>query len=385
MRALGWLLQLWRRIEPVERLDWILETLGLRERVHQLVVAVFGGAIMFVVQSLRDAPIDWIALMVLGSAGLIFYLVNQLSAWSAYQNNRKALYQLNPSARPTIAFFTPRRLFACVMTLALAIFSLSLHRGPSGIEWPWSGETAPPPASMLPGQRALDNFYVSFSFPHPAGIAGNDVEIVLRFLNSEENPISVENISVLELFGNDKESYRRLDECYDPNMVDAKIQNDAAFPDDTPTQGSSGTKTLEFVSYKKPITMTLNGTEAKFPLLIPPRMPIIVAVSFEVSPLEKRRGGFNFFVVCPTIKFFDTVGLESIAICPGLIDMSFSKEESRDYWNRLSRLSPSLDHIVTIGPSSSTEDRYRVLAKRAGRFQLAPKVGTNSCPLVTAD
>jgi hypothetical protein len=138
MRALGWLLQLWRWVEPAERLDWILETLGLRERIRQIIAASLGGIAMFTFQRLRDAPIDWTILMVLGSGGLIFYFLNQLSQWSDIRNTYNALRALNPNVQPTIKFFTWRRMSTYVVTALLALFTLSLHRGPFGIEWPWS-------------------------------------------------------------------------------------------------------------------------------------------------------------------------------------------------------------------------------------------------------
>jgi len=138
MRTLGWLLlQLWRWVEPAERLDWILETLGLRARIHQIIAASLGGIAMFIFQRLRDAPIDWIIIMVLGSCGLIFYLLNQLTHWADIRSAHNTLRALNPNAQPTVKFFTWRRVSTYIVTAFLALFTLSLHRGPSGIEWPW--------------------------------------------------------------------------------------------------------------------------------------------------------------------------------------------------------------------------------------------------------
>jgi hypothetical protein len=391
MRAFGWLLQIWHRIEPVERLDWILETLGLRERVRQFVVAVFGGMIMFVAQRFRDAPIDWIILMALGAVGLIFYLLNQLSAWSSYQNNKKALYQLNPNARPTVAFFTPKRLFAYLATIALAAFAFNLHRGPSGIEWPWSGESSSPPAQTPPAQHntsgiasSLDNFHVSFSFPH---LASTEVEIELRFLNHEDNPISVENMGVIELFGNDKEPWLKLDECYDPNVFEAtKNVFNSSPPADSRTQGSYIGKMLQFVIYANPTNVRLNGIESRFPLEIPPKRPIIAYVTFPVDVVEKNRPTVNFSAVCPSMKLFDTRGQESVSVCPGLIDMTFSKEEySADSFRVANLIAAHEKHLSTIGPSPESGNVYKVWAQRAGRFQLTPKMGSNSCPLVSTN
>jgi hypothetical protein len=154
MRALSWLLRLWYRIEPAEHIDWILETLGLRERVRQIIAAGLGGVVMLIFQRLRDSPADWTALMVLGSAGLIFYVLNQLSQWSNNRNTYNTLRGLNPNAQPTITFFTRKRILAYSVTTFFAIFALTLHRSPSGIDWPWTREAptlqAPPQASETP-------------------------------------------------------------------------------------------------------------------------------------------------------------------------------------------------------------------------------------------
>jgi hypothetical protein len=162
MRALGWLLQLWHRIEPAERLDWILETLGLRERVHQIIAAGLGGIVMLIVQRLRDAPIDWTILMVFGTGGLVFYFLNQLSQWSNIRSTHNALRALNPNAQPTISFFTGKRISRYIITAVLAMFALSLHRGPSGIEWPWSrGISQPSP----PAQPSAPEMWLTRPLP----------------------------------------------------------------------------------------------------------------------------------------------------------------------------------------------------------------------------
>jgi hypothetical protein len=319
MRFLAWVQQIWRWLEPVERLDWLLETVGLRERIRQLVVAILGGVVMLIVQRLRDAPIDWIVLMVVGSAGLIFYSLKQLSEWSAYQKNKKALYQLNPNARPTVAFFTPRRLFAYIATLAVAMFALNLHRGSSGIEWPWSGGEPPhsvPSASGMPEATRIvrNNFYVSFSFPH---LAGTEVEVELRLLSQQDNPVSVEDIGVIELFGNNKEPYLQLDECYDLNIVEImKNEMNSSPTAGSRTKGSSVAKPLQFVIYANPLHIILNGRESNFPLEIPPNRPIIVNATFPVDQQEKNRPNVNFLVVCPSVKLFDTRGQESVSPVP---------------------------------------------------------------------
>jgi hypothetical protein len=131
-----------------------LETLGLRERVHQIIAAGLGSIIMLIFQKLRDAPIDWTILMVLGVGGVIFYFLNQLNQWSNIRSAYSTLRALNPNAPPTIKFFTGKRISAYIITALLAILALSLHRGPSGIEWPWAREASlpsrPSPALLQP-------------------------------------------------------------------------------------------------------------------------------------------------------------------------------------------------------------------------------------------
>jgi hypothetical protein len=396
MRALAWLLELWHRIEPAERLDWILETLGLRERVHQIIVAVLSGIVMLVFQRLKDAPLDWTILMVLGSAGLTIYFLNQLSQWSNIRHTYNTLRALNPNARPTIRFFTGRRISTYIISTCVIIFTLSLHRGPSGIEWPWFAEKAepssPPPSSPSvsapppsKSESALGNdFYVSFSFPRPAIRTESGFEMELRFLNHEENPVTIENISVMELFGYDKEPYRQLDDCYDPTILQMK-QSEVSVnssPNSNRSQGSFTTKTLNFVSYATPIDIRLNGKEASFPLTIPSKQPIIVNASFAVDPVEKNIPTFNFLAVCPSIKLFDTRGQESVSVCPGTIEMTFAKEEYIADSARVARLIAKYEkHLWTSGPPPGS-DMYRVLAQRTGWFQLTPQTGANSCPLV---
>jgi hypothetical protein len=250
----------------------------------------------------------------------------------------------------------------------------------------------PTPVSPVPGSEASstpprpwDNLYVSFSFPRPAGVPSDDVEIEIKLINNQENAVSVENISAVELFGNDKNPYGKLDECYDPNVAEFKTKNDNISSEDATIQGVSVTKRLDLVSYKQPIKITLDNIDARFPLIIRSKQPVIAKATFEINPYERKKGGFNFFVICPTIKFFDTRGQDSVSICPDLIDISFSKEEYNADSRRIAGFIPLRDHIKTIGPSSESGDKYRVLASRAGQFQLTPKIGTNSCPLVSTD
>jgi hypothetical protein len=84
---MGWLSQLWHLAEPAERLDWILDALGLRERVHQLATASLAGIIMLFLQRLKDAPIEWTVIIAIGSAGVTFYFLNQLVQWRDMRKN----------------------------------------------------------------------------------------------------------------------------------------------------------------------------------------------------------------------------------------------------------------------------------------------------------
>jgi len=125
------------------------------------------------------------------------------------------------------------------------------------------------------------NFYVSFSFPKPGGMTGKEAKIVLRFINNQENFISIENISVVELFGNDKHQFEQFDECYDPQTVEFKRTDD--INEDDPIRGARATKNLYLVSYKRPTSIMLNGNSVNFPLDIPPKQPVVVIVTFEVN------------------------------------------------------------------------------------------------------
>jgi hypothetical protein len=231
------------------------------------------------------------------------------------------------------------------------------------------------------------NFSVSFSFPRYAGRMSNDVEIDLRLLNHEESPISVENISVIELFGNDKHPYVKLDECYDQNIVEV-IKNavNNSPPEGSRSQGSYPSKALTFVTYTNPANMKLNGKDTSFPLEILPNRPIILTVTFPVDEVEKGNCTFNFFAICPTVKFFDTRGQESVSVCPGSIEMTFSTEKySADAYRVANLIATHEKHLGTMGPSPVTGNVYRVFAQRAGRFQLTPQMASNSCPLVAPD
>jgi hypothetical protein len=229
-----------------------------------------------------------------------------------------------------------------------------------------------------------NNFYVSFSFPH---LAGTEIEIELRFLNNEENPISVENIGAMELFGNDNEPSLKLDECHDPAIVDVTNNEvNSSPPPGSRTQGSYVAKALQFVIYANSINIKLNGTDTRFPLEISPRRPIIVNVKFPVDTQEKNRPMVNFFVVCPSVKVFDTRGQESVSVCPGLIEMTISKEKYSADSFRVARLIATHEkHLLTVGPSPETGNVYRVFAQRAGRFQLTPQIKSSSCPLIAPD
>jgi hypothetical protein len=232
----------------------------------------------------------------------------------------------------------------------------------------------------------VGNLSVSFSFPRFGGRMRNEVEIELRPLNHEESPISVENISVIELLGNDKHPYVKLDECYDPNIVEAitNAVNNSTPKDSRWSQGFYIGKSLTFITYTNPSNIKLNGKEVSFPLNIPPDLPIILNVTFPVDEIAKENQTFNFFAICPAIKLFDTRGQESVSVCPGSIEMTFSTQEyNADLFARLS--AAHLTHPETGAPSPETGNRYRVVAQRTGRFQLTPQMASNSCPLVAPD
>ena len=234
----------------------------------------------------------------------------------------------------------------------------------------------------------IGNFSVSFSFPRFAGRMRNEIEIELRPLNHEESPISVEKIGVIELLGNDKQPYVKLDEYYDPNIVEAitGAVNNSTPKDSRWSQGVYIGKSLTFITYTNPSNMKVNGKEANVPLEIKPNLPITLSVTFPVDEIAKENQTFNFFAICPAIKLFDTRGQESVAVCPGSIEMTFSTQEySADDYRVARLIATHLKHLGTGAPSPTTGNMYRVVAQRAGRFQLTPQMASNSCPLVAPD
>jgi hypothetical protein len=137
------------------------------------------------------------------------------------------------------------------------------------------------------------------------------------------------------------------------------------------------------VIYANPINIILNGKEAHFLLEIQPKQPTVVNVKFPVDSSEKHRPTVNFFIACPSVKLFDTRGQESVSVCPGLIEMTFSKEK---YSPEIANLIATHEkHLETDGPAPESGNVYRIFAKRAGKFQLTPKMESNSCPLVARD
>jgi hypothetical protein len=246
----------------------------------------------------------------------------------------------------------------------------------------------PAASSLQPASHSLENnFYASFSFIPPLGVTAENINMKLRFLNREENGVLIENIGAIELFGRDTEPYRQLDLCYDPNVFEI-IRTESDSDSNGPTRSSQGgfaTRPLQFVTYAQPTNITLDGKAAGFPLEIPPNMPIVIDVTFPLDPTEKKRPGFNFFVVCPSIKLFDTRRQESVSLCPGLIEMVFSKEEYSAESYRVARLIPRENHLGTMGPFPPTGDVYRVFAHRPGQFQLTPRLEGNTCPRAATD
>ena len=66
--------------------------------------------------------------------------------------------------------------------------------------------------------------------------------------------------------------------------------------------------------------------------------------------------------------------------------MTFSKDEYRaDSYRVASLIATHEKHLTTVGPSPESGYIYSVFAQRAGRFQLTPKIESNSCPLVARD
>lgn len=204
------------------------------------------------------------------------------------------------------------------------------------------------------------------------------------FLNREENGVAIESLGMVELYGTDKEQYRQLDLCYDQNVVEIKRteSEDSLFNTPRLAQGSFSSRPIGFVNYGRPINLTLDGKEVSLPLEIPPQKPIIVTARFPVDSVAKNTHPSNFFVLCPSIKLFDTRGQESISMCPGLIEMTFSKEEySADSYRVAGLIAQRYHHLGTMGPYPEGGNVYRVFATtRAAQFQLTPKVEGNTCP-----
>jgi hypothetical protein len=137
MGGFGWLIRLWNLAEPAERLDWVLEKLGFRERARRWLFAAAAGVIMFIVQRALESPWDWTVLIVILIFLIILSVINQLNDLSAFVGLRKNLLSLNPEARPSVRFFSLSRIARYVIPLTLFIIMLSITKGPNGIELPW--------------------------------------------------------------------------------------------------------------------------------------------------------------------------------------------------------------------------------------------------------
>lgn len=124
----SWVSQLWHQIEPSERLDWILDTLGLRERTHQVIGVIIVGMVMLVYQKLADASMEWLILTVMFSIGFTYYTLNQPAQWQTHRGSRA----LAKGARPSISFLNRRRISKYIVTALIIIFMLSITKSPNG-------------------------------------------------------------------------------------------------------------------------------------------------------------------------------------------------------------------------------------------------------------
>ena len=146
------------------------------------------------------------------------------------------------------------------------------------------------------------------------------------------------------------------------------------------------TKTLGFVTYTVPTHMKINGKDASFPVDIAPNRPIIVDAIFPIDAIEKSTKGLNFSAICPSLKLFDTRGQTSVSVCPGAIEMSFTKEEySANSYNVAILIATHERHLGTGGLTPMNGNLYTATAQRAGIFQLTPETVPGSCTLIARD
>jgi hypothetical protein len=108
---------LWRIAYPASRIDWLLDTFGLRERVRELLASGFFGAAVIFLQYLRSAPPTEMVIFGLLSFGALFYFLRQLGEYTDFRSLRKNLKSLNADAVVTARFFTIRRVVGNVASI----------------------------------------------------------------------------------------------------------------------------------------------------------------------------------------------------------------------------------------------------------------------------
>jgi len=132
----GWIRWLFKRSEPYERADWILEVLGVREWLYGLLGSVMMCVVGILVTFFRGAKPDDIILVAAGLFCLGIFATNQLVVFQDWRVARKALRKVNPTATPAIPFFNLRRLAKIGAVVAAAFLLVWLRSPKEGLRLP---------------------------------------------------------------------------------------------------------------------------------------------------------------------------------------------------------------------------------------------------------
>jgi hypothetical protein len=162
-----------------------------------------------------------------------------------------------------------------------------------------------------------DDLVVYFRFMDPKEVGTNQLHLNYIFSNAGKTPVFIEDVSLTEVFYRSNEDDGRtipnVDICKDENIRTPAIV--AFLPTNVQSQ-PVGTANGRYSKLYTPKTIYLGNVQSPFSSLnIEAGAQRAISAVYEMDAIDWTKS--NVVLLCPIVRFFDSSGRPSTAICDG--------------------------------------------------------------------
>jgi hypothetical protein len=162
--------------------------------------------------------------------------------------------------------------------------------------------------------RHIEDLRVYLRFPEPLEVGSNTLHLNYFFSNRGNEPVMVEDVSIIELWIKSEKSNiggAELQACDDPTLFRPDFI--AALPKQFRNEHVTMKSGASFSSFR-PVKTYIDGTEGESSAAtVEPGKMKAITTTFEPDPV--RWENYNTVVICPVIRFFDSQGRPLVATC----------------------------------------------------------------------